>query len=451
MAHNLYPGLVSFFSLDEFLLDNHSEDSIANLLSSTAVEHSVATELTANAENARRTLIEDPETRNLYRGFSGFTLEDLHEHKSCKDLPSNGSAEEKNFHIPTPWLNAVVELEDGKFMLLHSKIIREFGRTARLSQQLLLKRDGYLVRVFEEGSRSRAWFVATPVLVIWTSHLGMERRSSELPTPAHLCCALRRWQCLSWILVHDVLPARQLAHLLLHGLHSIQHHRDCPDDDCALIDKHLGFMSNCQLALSMNAVTNPDISSMKCGILGATFVLDRIMYGNGYLCPRGFSCLITSRGTVAIPGTGSSHPLAMLFSGNSLASIEFGTRLNGVPWQRSGRPKGGKHYVSDAMPCYSILHVTAQGFANEILSDGGKDEASRFMEDPLEHSLSCSTTGACPVTSSFFTPWRTNSGHFWKHAPTSWQASLLPRASTDLGLARSCASGHRQLPQTPVC
>ncbi|EFJ36672.1 hypothetical protein SELMODRAFT_403268 [Selaginella moellendorffii] len=33
--------MVSFFSLDEFLLDNHSEDKIANLLSNTAVEHPV--------------------------------------------------------------------------------------------------------------------------------------------------------------------------------------------------------------------------------------------------------------------------------------------------------------------------------------------------------------------------------------------------------------------------
>ncbi|XP_002967756.2 spore wall maturation protein DIT1 [Selaginella moellendorffii] len=226
MAHNLYPGLVSFFRLDEFLLDNHSEDSITKLISNTTVEHPVATELTANAENARRALMclfgcdestvtkeikDDPETRNLYRGFSRFMLEDLYEHKSCKNLPSKSakkklcsqvaflmilrnrafsamvewlfplqlrisihphpnrgpkyginiihsslvaaqrSSEEKNFHIPTPWHNTVVELADGKFMLLHSKVIRgssvHAGEMAceqlQLSQQLLLKREGY--------------------------------------------------------------------------------------------------------------------------------------------------------------------------------------------------------------------------------------------------------------------------------------------------------------------
>ncbi|XP_002989861.2 spore wall maturation protein DIT1 [Selaginella moellendorffii] len=221
MAHSLYPGLVSFFRLDEFLLDNHSEDSITKLISNTTVEHPVGTELTANAENARRALMclfgcdestvtkeikEDPETRNLYRGFSRFMLEDLYEHKSCKNLPSKSakkklcsrvaflmilrnraysamvewlfplqlrisihphpnrgpkyginvihsslvaaqrSSEEKNFHIPTPWHNAVVERADGKFMLLHSKVIRgseSLGEQLELSQQLLLKRDGF--------------------------------------------------------------------------------------------------------------------------------------------------------------------------------------------------------------------------------------------------------------------------------------------------------------------
>ncbi|XP_002973595.2 spore wall maturation protein DIT1 [Selaginella moellendorffii] len=226
MAHNLYPGLVNFFRLDEFLLDNHSEDSIAKLISNTDVDHPVATELTTHAENARRALMclfgcddstvtkeikEDPETRNLYRGFSRFMLEDLYEHKSCKNLPSKSakkklcsqvafltilrnraysamvewlfplqlrisihphpnrgpkyginiihsslvaaqhSSEEKNFHIPTPWHNTVVELADGKFMLLHSKVIRgssmHTGEMAceqlELSQQLLLNREGY--------------------------------------------------------------------------------------------------------------------------------------------------------------------------------------------------------------------------------------------------------------------------------------------------------------------
>ncbi|XP_002975629.2 spore wall maturation protein DIT1 [Selaginella moellendorffii] len=226
MAHNLYPGLVNFFRLDEFLLDNHSDKDIAKLISNTTVEHPVATELTANAENARRALMclfgcdestvtkeikEDPETRNLYRGFSRFMLEDLYEHKSCKNLPSKSakkklcsqvaflmilrnraysamvewlfplqlrisihphpnrgpkyginiihsslvaaqrSSEEKNFHIPTPWHNAVVELADGKFMLLHSKVIRGSSMQAtemaceqlELSQQLVLKRQGY--------------------------------------------------------------------------------------------------------------------------------------------------------------------------------------------------------------------------------------------------------------------------------------------------------------------
>ncbi|EFJ20805.1 hypothetical protein SELMODRAFT_417826 [Selaginella moellendorffii] len=224
MAHDLYPGLVSFYRLDEFLLDNHSDESIEELVSGTELEHPVATDLTSNAETARRALIrlfgsdesavhrdikEDPETRNLYRGFSRFMLEDLYEHKSCKSLPSKSakkklcsqvgflmilrnraysamvewlfplqlrvsihphpnrgpkyginvihsslvaaqrSSEERNFHIPTPWHNTVVELADGKFLLLHSKVIRGWGSGVgdlaceELEHEMLLKRDGF--------------------------------------------------------------------------------------------------------------------------------------------------------------------------------------------------------------------------------------------------------------------------------------------------------------------
>ncbi|EFJ20624.1 hypothetical protein SELMODRAFT_417821 [Selaginella moellendorffii] len=189
MAHDLYPGLVSFYRLDEFLLDHHSDESIAELVSGIELEHPIATDPTSNAETARRALIrldikEDPETRNLYRGFSRFMLEDLYEHKSCKSLPSKSakkklcsqvgflisrllgdggvalstatprlhksasqpnyginvihsslvavqrSSEERNFHIPTQQElaigqhNVIVELSDGKFLLLHFTIIR---------------------------------------------------------------------------------------------------------------------------------------------------------------------------------------------------------------------------------------------------------------------------------------------------------------------------------------
>ncbi|XP_002965297.2 spore wall maturation protein DIT1 [Selaginella moellendorffii] len=238
MAHDLHPGLINFFRLDDFLLDNQDEDSIAALISNTVLEHPIETKLTSSAETARRALLclfgndessvrkdiqESVETRNLHHGFSRFMLEDLQEHKSCKGLPSlaakeelcskvgflmllrnraysamvewlfplalrvsihphpnrgpkyginvihtsllaaQRSSEEKNFHIPTPWHNAVVELADGKFMLLHSKVIRSGELSGKLAceelgsnEQLLLKRDGYTIELvrFPDGRPS---------------------------------------------------------------------------------------------------------------------------------------------------------------------------------------------------------------------------------------------------------------------------------------------------------
>ncbi|EFJ20488.1 hypothetical protein SELMODRAFT_418146 [Selaginella moellendorffii] len=176
-AHNLYPGLISFYRLDDFSTWLKSCQS-----SNTTLEHPVKTLLTSNAETARRALMclfgsdessitrhikEDLETRNLYRGFSRFMLEDLYDHEPCKALPTKSakkklcskvgflmiqrnraysamasqqrcqfdpplvaaqrSSEEKNFHTPTPWHNAVVELANGKFVLLHSRVIHRSG------------------------------------------------------------------------------------------------------------------------------------------------------------------------------------------------------------------------------------------------------------------------------------------------------------------------------------
>ncbi|EFJ32807.1 hypothetical protein SELMODRAFT_407938 [Selaginella moellendorffii] len=257
MAHDLYPGLVSFYRLDEFLLDHHSDESIAELVSGIELEHPIATDPTSNAETARRALIrlfgsdesavhrdikEDPETRNLYRGFSRFMLEDLYEHKSCKSLPSksakkklcsqvgflisrllgNGgvalstatprlhkpasqpnyginvihsslvtvqrSSEERNFHIPTQQElaigqhNVIVELSDGKFLLLHFKIIRGVGDLAceELEHEMLLKRDAFEMTC--EVSRWEAQpLQASHILAFRATKKCSKWRSNELP------------------------------------------------------------------------------------------------------------------------------------------------------------------------------------------------------------------------------------------------------------------------------
>ncbi|EFJ25274.1 hypothetical protein SELMODRAFT_414099 [Selaginella moellendorffii] len=423
MAHNLYPGLWS----------------IQLRLSSRPMQRM-------------------PGERSLF-GCDESTVTKVHprglaRHKSCKDLPSksklcsqvgflmilwnwNGSysahggvalpVAAAHLHPPASkqWHNAVVELEDGKFMLLHSKIIREFGRTPRLSQQLLLKRDGYLVRVFEEGSRSRAWFVATPVLVVRANEQCIKQQKCDAQHPHRIVfgyglgngtkvfgatytrSSLLRAKTLAVFKLDTGSWSPRLFQSLIAAAGDVYLWKlACR----AFGDRVAKWTMFCQLVnwsrYLLHEVLPIGYAKEACSMLKTlTFASNFQWFLAGLVAWILFtySLLGHKEFRFVLPAL----PLAMLFAGNSLASIE------------SGR------------------------FANEILSDGGKDEASRFMEDP--------PTGACPVTSSFFNPWRTNSGHFWKHAPTSWQASLLPRTSTDPGLARTCASGHRQLPQTPVC
>ncbi|EFJ28551.1 hypothetical protein SELMODRAFT_410977 [Selaginella moellendorffii] len=131
--------------------------------------------LTSNAETARRALMclfgsdvssitrdikEDLETRNLYRGFSRFMLEDLYEHEPCKALPTKSAKKKlcskvgflmiqrnRAYSAMVEWFpsnyvsqstpvirgedlprhKAVVELANGKFVLLHSRVIHRSG------------------------------------------------------------------------------------------------------------------------------------------------------------------------------------------------------------------------------------------------------------------------------------------------------------------------------------